>query len=413
MNTLTKVLLLEFWFFILFPVVGSVLIFAFGVAGLFLYVILFVIWCWELFAFSRYRYCRQEEFLHVLQTAAATGAPVESVLQAYLKDRPQEQLLRPILLSFVFPGYFLIHRQRSFDARLQRVLALLKSGVSLDRALGQVPGVVSRQTALAVAVGQFSGTLRQSLGRLSEQRTAPMWLEWAPRLMYPLLILSTLIANVAFLVTFIVPKFEKIFADFKMKLPMATQSLVDASRSVPHLYFDLTTAWFLFLIALNILAFSSHAKWYCPVVGWVYRLYVRGQFLQMLGLMLETRKPLPEILDRAIESGQLPRVLETRVDGLKDDLSQGRPLAESMARHELVTAPMAGLIAAAENAQNLPWALRELGDTLARRGTRISLRIAMVLFPVTIVGCACLVAFVAVSMFEPLIALMEGLPTIK
>jgi hypothetical protein len=33
----------------------------------------------------------------------------------------------------------------------------------------------------------------------------------------------------------------------------------------------------------------------------------------------------------------------------------------------------------------------------------------MVLFPLAIVACACLVAFVALAMFTPLMALMEGM----
>jgi len=125
-------------------------------------------------------------------------------------------------------------------------------------------------------------------------------------------------------------------------------------------------------VLFNYLLFSSKAKWYCPVVSWIYRLYTRGQFLQTLGLMLESGKPLPDILDRVVESGLLPGALVTRVDRLASDLYEGQPLAESLAKHGLVTRPMQGLIASAQKAQNLPWALQELGDSLLRRSARLS-----------------------------------------
>ena len=42
--------------------------------GLLLFMFLMVFWCWQLFAYTHYRFCRQEEFLFVLQTAADSQA---------------------------------------------------------------------------------------------------------------------------------------------------------------------------------------------------------------------------------------------------------------------------------------------------------------------------------------------------
>jgi hypothetical protein len=102
MSAPAKVLLLEIWFFVWLPVLGGILIFALGPLGMLLYLGLFAIWCWELYAYSHYRFCRQEEFLHVMQTAAAAQAPVESFLRAYLEDRPHERLFRAGLLFSSF-----------------------------------------------------------------------------------------------------------------------------------------------------------------------------------------------------------------------------------------------------------------------------------------------------------------------
>ena len=81
MSTWKKALLLQLWFFIGFPLLGALLIRLLGPLGVLILLVLFVVWCWELFAYFHYRHCRQEEFLQVLQTAAATQAPVESVLR--------------------------------------------------------------------------------------------------------------------------------------------------------------------------------------------------------------------------------------------------------------------------------------------------------------------------------------------
>jgi type II secretory pathway component PulF len=407
MSDFKKAVLLQLAFFVGLPFLAACLIGTMQLFGFFLLVFLFFFWCWELFAFSHYRFCRQEEFLHLLQTAAATKAPVESMLRAYLDDRPREQIYRFALLFFVFPGYYWIHMQRSFDVRLRRLAAMLESGIPLSQAIRMVPGVASREMALAVTVGQFTGQLAQSLKRLHERRLTPLWAEFGPRLFYPLLLLVVLTGVLGFLMVFIIPKFEKIFLEFRLRLPYETELLIVISRwfvkhswVVPFLIIDL-------VVLFNLMLFSAQARWYTPVLGSLYRMQTRGQFLQTLGLMLETGRPLPAILDAVLESELLPRPVHWRVDRLAEDLRQGQPLAESLARHGLVTEPMRGLIASAEKAQNLTWALQELGDSMIRRSSRLAQRIALIVFPLAIFFCACLIGFVAISIFSPLVALID------
>ena len=431
MSAWKKALLLQLWFFIGLPLLGLLLYALLGLFGALLFVFLFVIWCWEIFAFSHYRHCRQEEFLQVLQTAAATQAPVEAVLRAYLRDRPREHLYRAILLFFVFPGYYWIHVQRSFDHRVSRLLAMLDSGLPLDQALHFVPGVVSRETALALTAGSFVGKLTDAFKRLSDRRQTPLWLELAPRFLYPVLVLFVLGVVMVFTTIFVIPKYEKILLDFKMKLPASTEILIAVSRwfivvvSAPfdfsRQFLNSTPAafvlWLLVLLLfvallmtlLNVLLFSSRVHWHFPLVSWVYRLHARGLFLGTLGQMMETGKPLPEILTRMLATKLLPAAVASRAERLAADLAQGQPLAASLARHGLITAPLQGLIASAEKAQNLPWALQELGDSLMRRSDRVLHRLTMVLFPLILFAIACLVGFFAVSMFSPLVVLLDGM----
>jgi type II secretory pathway component PulF len=165
----------------------------------------------------------------------------------------------------------------------------------------------------------------------------------------------------------------------------------------------------LILGLLNAWLFSSTVRWHLPVFNWFYRMKARGEFLQMLGIMLETGQPLNQILERMLESKLLSTVVQTRVAGLLADLTQGQPLAECLARHELATAPAHGLIASAQKSGNLAWALQELGDTLIRRSARYSQRAAAVAFPLMIFACAVLIAFVAVSLFLPLTEIIGGM----
>jgi type II secretory pathway component PulF len=412
MTTGKKLLFLEVGFFVGFPLLGWLLIATLGTFGAFLHFFLLVSWCWALFAFFQYRFCRQEEILNVLHTAASMQAPVESVLQAYLKDRPQDGLYRfwvGMLLCFIFPGYYWIHRRRRFDFRVKILVKLVEAGVPLDQALAEVPGVVSREIALAVTVGQFTGKLAHALHHLPGRRLGPLWGELTARLLYPMMLLLVMAGNAVFVAVFIIPKFEKIFSDFRLKLPPTTSVFMEVSRWVVKFGWALPLLSLLALVLINLLILSSRAKWYFPVVGRLYRLNARGQFLQILGLMLETGKPLPQILDCTLESRLLPRELEHRVDELATDLEQGQPLAEGLARRGLITQSMSALIVAAEKANNLPWALQELGEALVQRCARLTYRVTMVVFPLTIFAVSGLIGLFAVSVFAPLVSMMRGI----
>jgi type IV pilus assembly protein PilC len=407
MSLWKKTLLLQVWFLLVLPLLGWGLVRIFGPVGAFIPTVLFVVWVWEVFAYLHYRHCRQEEFLHVLQTAAATHAPIESVFRAYLSDRPREFLYRFILLFFVFPGYFWIHMQRSFDRRVSRLVAMLDSGMPLDHAIRLVPGVVTKEIALAVSVGSYSGKLTNALQRLPDRRLGPQWLELAPRVLYPILIIVSMLNVVAYVLVEYLPRFERIAFAFKFDLPPSTEFLISFARWLGGREWLVVFAWVLLLIFINLLLFSSRARWYFPVVSWVYRLYARGQFLRMLGLMLETGKPLPQVLEHALETRLLPGALQVRVTRLASDIDYGVALTDSLDKHGLITGSMRSLIMSAQAANNLPWALQELGDSLMRRSSRVLHWLTMVSFPLVILTLACLIGFGAYSIYAPLVTMME------
>lgn len=412
MKTWQKFLLIESWFLLGMPLIGAALAAALGAPGAFIELALFVLWGWEFFAYLHYRYCRQEEFLAILQTATTTQAPLETTLRAYLADRPREHLYRGLLLTFVFPGYYWIHLRRSFDQRLRQLADMLEAGHPLDRALQLIPGLATREVALAVTLGQFSGRLPQALAKLPDRRSAGRWLEFVPRLIYPFMVLATMVGIMSWTTIFIIPKMEMIFLHFKLKLPYATELFIAISR-----WNDRYFAWpilVLFGLALgNLLVVSSRARWHCPGIAWLYRMHTRGQFLQMLGLMLETRMPLPRVLDCAIHSGLLPRAILERVDLLAADIEEGQPLPESLVREGLLPRSLQGLAETAQKANNLPWALQQLGDTLVRRAYQLTHRMLMIAFPLLVVAISLLVGAVAIAMFEPLVHMIDQVGTTK
>src|SRR5579864_7005283 len=101
--------------FILILIVCLILVVIFHIWGVLALVLLSAIYGWVVFAFFHYRYVRQEEFLHLLTTAAETEAPLAPALWAYVNDRPHSELREfwtAMLLLFVLPGYYWMWHRR-------------------------------------------------------------------------------------------------------------------------------------------------------------------------------------------------------------------------------------------------------------------------------------------------------------
>jgi type II secretory pathway component PulF len=363
-----------------------------------------------LFAFFYYRHIRREEVRHVLAAAAETAMPLETALRAYVEDRPSQprEVIVGTLLFFVIPGYYWFwYRRYSFDTRLEMLADRLEAGSSLRDAL-RGAGVASPETAMAAAVGQASGRLGEALSRGRPHGADPLWLVVFPRLLYPVMIVLFMLAVLGFITTFIMPKIEKIFFDFKLRLPETTAVLIGTTRFARDNLPPILGAVLGVVLLIVFAAFSSKVCWHFPVLGRLYRMNAQARLLKGLGMLLEARTPLPAALELLNDRELLPRVLCERIGRLSKDVELGQSLAESMRRHGLLPAAMAPLVHSAERARNLPWALTELGEHLARRLARLVHRWSLILFPITVLLVACVVGFVASAMFLPLVHIIEG-----
>ncbi len=361
------------------------------------------------FVLMNYHYVRQGELLYVMLGAAQTKQPLPPSLRAYLGDRPRSpwrHLADAVLLTAVFPGYWFWHHMSGFDAKVGRLIGLLDTGMPLSGALRQVRGVSAPETVLAASVGEATGKLDQTLQQAPKWRLATIWFEMAPRLLYPLWILATSAFIATFLCIYIMPKFEEIFRGFGLPLPAITVAFLHWSRWLIAYGLEI----FLVPLAVALLfIFSPTLRWYTPVLGHFSRMHARSRVLKMLGLLLQTGQPVPQALRVLLGTGYFWGPVRSRLATVCRQVEQGRELSAAMHAHGLLPASMVPLVQAAIKLQNLPWALEELGELQARRTAAAVERFCMGVFPICIMLVAVVVAFMAISVFLPLVALLETL----
>lgn len=423
----------------LFGLVGGVILANIpGILGWLWLTIFLLIWLslvggWAGSTFLYYRYLRQEEIVHLLAGAADAQQPLAPAVWAYLRDRPSGNLrilmwlaflivlcwplyaahwlgtVTPLLLFWPVAGYYWFwHRFFNFDRKVERLARHLEAGFSLAQSLRRVPGVAAPEAVLAAAVGQATGKLAPCLRQASQWRVTPVWLEILPRMVYPLLILIVMMLALFYQSIYVLPRFQRIFADFKMKLPALTEMFTEWANWLGEFWWQSIGVGLGIVTLAGLFLFNFWLCWYCPGVSYFYRRLVQARVLKMLGLLLEPAIPAPQALGLLADSGYFGGAVHRRLHRVRWGVEQGEPLGEQLRRVGLLPHYMLPLVQAAQQSNRLPWALTELADHQAQRTLRFAQRLIQSIFPVILLAVGVVVGLSAVSVFLCLVDLINS-----
>ena len=295
-----------------------------------------------------------------------------------------------------------------------KLFELLGRGVPLAEAIKQSPRALPREAIAYVSAGESIEAEAAALKELSHgdrSNLTAVWRMYIDRLCYLAAVLVTLSVVMAFLMIKIVPEFEKIFQEFDLQLPRLTELAIEVSQFTV----DYLGAPLLLLAIVSLLAALVIAACYLSdvrVLGWLGDRLFRGRrtadVLRILAVSTEHRQPLTTVIERLAQVYP-SRMLRRQLAPAATAIAAGGDWRDSLHDARFVSSAEQSLLKTAEKTGNLPWALRTVA---ARQEKRIVYRLAaavQVLYPILIVCLGALVAFFVVSLFVPLVKLVEGL----
>jgi type II secretory pathway component PulF len=297
----------------------------------------------------------------------------------------------------------------------------LEQGASLTTVLQVIPGIPPRVIGL-VASAERSGRLSQVLSRLMEQRRAaissgrgfvPFYRTYAVMLGLALFTVTSM------LMIFVMPKYEAIFNDFHTSLPTITVVTLSVGRSFAN------EPWWPMLLAVVMIAVvvntlvgrlrggaygiveSPLARLmnYIPWIGRVRTHRALGDVFQCAADAIESGRPIETSL---LEAGQICG--NTRVRSQVDDwvsaMSQGAAIPDA-ARHAGLPRLVSGMLSTAIQTPDLAQVLRFLGRYYSTRFSRAVALLEASMVPAIAISMGFLVCWVALSVFAPLISLIQ------
>ena len=298
---------------------------------------------------------------------------------------------------------------------LQTVLADVKDGAPLSRALARHPALFGDFYLSLVRAGEASGQLAVTLERLSAHlaRQAALRESVVSAATYPAILLFVSVLSLVGIVGFVVPQFEKLFADMGDGLPLATRAVLALSHAAQAWGAELA----LLLVALGWLARRwlrtpqgqrrvQSALLRLPLVGALLRESQVAAFARTLGTLVGNGVPLLAALDIAVSTvSNVP--MRAALSGLTAPVKSGGRLAAAMESTGQFEPLAVNLVRVGEETGRLGPMLLELADLGDRRTeTRIK-RLLTLLEPALIVLLGALIAGIIVSILLGVLSVNE------
>ena len=294
-------------------------------------------------------------------------------------------------------------------------------GRSLSDAMTRHAVIFSDMYVNMVRAGEQSGALVEVLRRVAEhyERFAEVQSKFVSALIYPCIVACVGVGIIIFFMTFMLPRFTEMFKGFEITLPWPTRVLMNFGDS-----FSKGTTWLFiglsaFVVAVLFLRFKSTQtgsrkldgwKMNAPLIGKVVRLNLFGQFARTLATLLHNGVPVLTALK--ITEQVIPnRVMKDAIARAREDVTDGKTLAEPLAHSKIFPQLMIDLVKIGEETGDVPGALQNVASAYENELTT-SLRIMTNLVePVLIVLMAVVVGFLLLSVLLPMFKLIANINT--
>jgi type IV pilus assembly protein PilC len=297
----------------------------------------------------------------------------------------------------------------------------LRRGLPIDQAIAAreagLPLLYSRVIRAGIQSGELPATLlnlNQHL-RVTGNTRRLLW-EMAS---YPLLIALMALTLVSGFFLFIIPQFKEMYADFGAALPGATLLLMRLSDWFVQGYPPgWMVVWFTPLIIAILWHFLRYTRtgttlretilFRIPIIGRIHQASLVARFLRSAATALATGIPLPQAM-RLSADATGSRLLSRDAEWLAGEVERGHSIfvANQTAR---IIPPLFGFcVQVAVGREALPSAIAKLSSSYENRALHNQAMLRVILFPGLIIFVGGMLGFIILSMFLPLISLINSI----
>ncbi|NIM05337.1 MAG: type II secretion system F family protein [Armatimonadetes bacterium] len=330
-------------------------------------------------------------FSQQLATMVGAGLPIVECLYELIEET-ENQALRMALVQVT-----------------QDILA----GSTFSQALSRHPRIFSELFVALVHAGEVGGVLDQTLVSIADNLDKEQELREKVKsaFVYPIVVLVVAAAVVTFMLMFIIPVFERVYAQFRAQLPAATLGLIAVSNF-------LTRFWWLAIAGIAGLVAGFRAfirtekgqriwdrtKLRLPLFGKLIRKIVVTRFVRTLGALVNAGVPMLAALQTSARVAANTEFTEA-ITKISNDVTEGSSLSGPLRMSGKFPNLVPRLVQVGEESGNLGEMLNKAAHFFDRDIEHSVRRLTTLMEPVLTIILGVIVGAIVISLYLPIFTL--------
>ena len=304
----------------------------------------------------------------------------------------------------------------SLQDALNTIAHDVSQGSALSDCFARHPKVFPRLAVEMAGVAEAGGNLADAVGKLADhiETGAEITQKIKSALAYPIVVMCISIITVLVMVTFILPRFTKLFSRMGAKLPITTQILISISHAM-------TGYWYLFIGGTIVIVFAI--KKYLstpdgkrnfdalvlklPLIGDIVSKIVLSRVLACMATLLGSGVPMIKTLETSGAAAN-NEVIKDALLRASRDVAEGNATSQSLKTAWIFPALVLQMVSSGERTGELPTML-DYVCAIYDRETEVKVKsLTSIIEPIMIVLLGIVVGFIAMSVIIPIYSLVGG-----
>ncbi|MDD5434233.1 MAG: type II secretion system F family protein, partial [Nitrospira sp.] len=277
----------------------------------------------------------------------------------------------------------------------------IKQGASIADSMGKHPKVFSPLYRSMVGAGEVSGTMPEVLSRLIYiiEHEAKIKSDIKSALQYPVVVLITLVIAFFILLTFVIPKFARIFVSAGLALPLPTRIAILLYQILISYWYVLIAGFISLILGLRYYFNTEQGRYVrdslilrIPLIGNIFVKASMSRFASIFSILQASG--IPVISTLAILTGTIGNAAISRAfENVGERLREGEGIAGPLRSARYFTPMVIDMIAVGEESGNLDEMLREITAHYDDEVEYAVKGLSGAIGPVLMVGLAVVVGF--------------------
>jgi type IV pilus assembly protein PilC len=293
----------------------------------------------------------------------------------------------------------------------------VESGSALSEAMARHPKCFTKLYVNMVKAGEAGGALEVILQRLADflEKAASLKSKIIGAMVYPAVVIFVAIAILTFIMVAIIPKFKKIFDEFGLTLPWATQTLIRISVWMSDFWWTIPLFPMAIYLMIKLARLTragtfalDRAVLWIPVMGQLIEKTIVARTMRTLGTLIASGVPILEAINIVKETAN-NAVFERMFQRVLESIREGDTIAEPLKQSRLVDDMVVNMVEVGEETGDLDTMLYKIADFYDEQVDVLVKSLISLLEPIMIVFLGFTIGAIVISLFLPLIKLLEGL----